>query len=190
VDSFISLIIETFTGLWRDNSIVNGITFKKVSLNQCIAIGVLRLLNNLRFTSIIPSRCAVYYNQNQFDNAKKPRIKSLVSHIPTASARIGSLSSSPIPLPIKDMVINTHLPHDVSIILFFKSYATGNPSLESDLGLIVSFHSRKDLFDLGGMREDLIDTLGIRVDLLGDGAIRPHLKDRIKDEAVGIYSEE
>lgn len=74
--------------------------------------------------------------------------------------------------------------------LFCKSYATGNPSPENDLDLIVSFHSRKDLFDLGGKREDLIETLGIRVALLSEGAISPYLKDRIKNEAVVIYSEE
>ncbi|WP_367279024.1 nucleotidyltransferase family protein [Methanospirillum sp.] len=54
---------------------------------------------------------------------------------------------------------------------------------------MVSFHTRKDLFDLGGMREDLIDALGILVDLLSQGAISPYLKDKIKDEAVVIYSE-
>jgi hypothetical protein len=58
-----------------------------------------------------------------------------------------------------------------------------------DLDLIVSFNTRKDLFDLEGMREDLIDALGIQVDLLSEGAIGPYLKDKIKDEAVVIYSE-
>lgn len=98
-------------------------------------------------------------------------------------------SSSLIPQPIRDTVIHTLLPHGVSQILVFGSYATGNPTPESDLDLIVSFHSRKDLFDLGGMREDLAEALGIRVDLLSEGAISPYLKDKIKDEAVVIYPE-
>ena len=95
-----------------------------------------------------------------------------------------------IPPAIRDTVIHTLLPHGVSQILVFGSYATGNSTPGSDLDLIVSFHSRKDLYDMGGMREDLIEALGIRVDLLSEGAISPYLKDRIKDEAVVIYSEE
>lgn len=98
-------------------------------------------------------------------------------------------TSSLIPSPIRDTVIHTLLPHGVSQILVFGSYATGKSTPESDLDLIVSFHSRKDLFDMGGMREDLIEALGIQVDLLSEGAISPYLKDRIKDEAVVIYSE-
>ncbi len=98
-------------------------------------------------------------------------------------------TSSLIPEPIRDTVIHTLLPHGVSQILVFGSYATGNPTPESDLDLIVLFHTRKDLFDLGGMREDLVDALGIQVDLLSEGAISPYLKDKIKDEAVVIYSE-
>ncbi len=39
------------------------------------------------------------------------------------------------------------------------------------------------------MREDLIDALGILVDLLSEGAISPYLKDKIKDEAVVIYTD-
>ncbi len=33
--------------------------------------------------------------------------------------------------------------------LDFGSFATGNPTPENDFDLIVSFHTRKDLFDLG-----------------------------------------
>ena len=99
-------------------------------------------------------------------------------------------TSSLIPSPIRGTVIHILLPHGVSQILVFGSYATGNHTPESDLDLIVSFHSRKDLYDLGGMREDLIEALGIQVDLLSEGAISPYLKDKIKDEAVVIYSEE
>ncbi|HWQ65531.1 MAG TPA: nucleotidyltransferase family protein [Methanospirillum sp.] len=95
-----------------------------------------------------------------------------------------------IPPTIRDTVIQTLLPHGVSQILVFGSYATGKSTPESDLDLIVSFHSRKDLFDMGEMREDLIEALGIQVDLLSEGAISPYLKDKIKNEAVVIYSEE
>ena len=98
-------------------------------------------------------------------------------------------TTSLIPEPIRNTVIHTLLPHGVSQILVFGSFATGNHTPESDLDLIVSFHTRKDLFDLGGMREDLVDALGIQVDLLSEGAISPYLKDKIKDEAVVIYSE-
>ena len=68
-------------------------------------------------------------------------------------------TSSLIPTPIRETVIHTLLTYGVSQILVFGSYANGNPAPESDLDLIVSFHTRKDLFDLGGMREDLIDAL-------------------------------
>ena len=70
-------------------------------------------------------------------------------------------TSSLISQPIRYTVIHTLLPHGVSQILVFGSYATGNSTPESDLDLIVSFHSQKDLFDMGGMREDLIDALGV-----------------------------
>lgn len=99
------------------------------------------------------------------------------------------ISSSLIPAPIRDTVIRVLIPHGVSQIRVFGSYTTGSQTQESDLDLIVSFHTRKDLFDLGGMREDLIDALGIPVDLLIEGAISPYLKNRVLDEAVVIYSE-
>ena len=83
-------------------------------------------------------------------------------------------TSSLIPEHIRDTVIHTLLPHGVSQNpCFWKFLEPGNPTPESDLDLIVSFHTRKDLFDLGGMREDLIDALGIQVDLLSEGAISP-----------------
>ncbi len=47
-------------------------------------------------------------------------------------------TSSLIPEPIRETVIHTLLPHGVSRILVFGSFATGNPTPESDL--ISSFH--------------------------------------------------
>lgn len=73
------------------------------------------------------------------------------------------IPSSLIPAPIRDTVIKALIPHGVSQIRVFGSYATGSQTQESDLDLIVSFHTREDLFDPGGMREDLIDALGSRL---------------------------
>ena len=52
-------------------------------------------------------------------------------------------TSSLIPESIRDAVIHTLLPHGVSQILVFGSYATGNPAPESELNLIVSFIPEK-----------------------------------------------
>ena len=48
-----------------------------------------------------------------------------------------------IPIPIREIVIHTLLPHGVSQILVFGSFAIGNHSPESELNLIVSFIPEK-----------------------------------------------
>ena len=77
--------------------------------------------------------------------------------------------------------------HDAGRIGIFGSRARGEERPDSDLDILVDFHKTKSLLTLVGIEQELSDALGIKVDLLTEGAISPHLIDRIKDQLKVIY---
>ena len=77
--------------------------------------------------------------------------------------------------------------HDADQIGIFGSYARGEAKPNSDLDILVHFRTRKSLLNLIRIKRELTEALGIPVDLLTEGAISPHLIDRIKSELRIIY---
>ena len=77
--------------------------------------------------------------------------------------------------------------HEVSRIGIFGSRARGDAHTDSDLDVLVDFRKAKSLLKLVSIERELSEALGIKVDLLTEGAISPHLIDRIKAELKVIY---
>jgi len=77
--------------------------------------------------------------------------------------------------------------HEASRIGIFGSRARGDAHSDSDLDVLVDFHTSKSLLNLVKIEQELSDALKINVDLLTEGAISPHLIDRIKAELKVIY---
>jgi hypothetical protein len=77
--------------------------------------------------------------------------------------------------------------HDVARIGIFGSCARGEAHPGSDLDVLVDFRKTKSLLTLVRIERELSEALGIKVDLLTEGAISPHLIDRIKADLKVIY---
>ncbi len=77
--------------------------------------------------------------------------------------------------------------HDVERIGIFGSHARGDEHPGSDLDILVNFRKTQSLLTLVGIERELSDALRIKVDLLTEGAISPHLIDRIKAQLKVIY---
>jgi predicted nucleotidyltransferase len=68
----------------------------------------------------------------------------------------------------------------------FGSYLRGEQSEESDIDILVEFHSAIDLFEFIKLENFLSEILGSKVDLVMKDTLKPRIKDRILKEAVDI----
>jgi len=71
--------------------------------------------------------------------------------------------------------------HDLRV---FGSAERGEATPTSDLDLLVRMEPHRTLFDLIGFEQELQDLLGCPVQVVSEGGLKPHVRDRILDEAV------
>ncbi len=57
---------------------------------------------------------------------------------------------------------------------------------DSDLDILVSFSSPPSLFEFIRLKNHLSEILGLRVDLVMRDALKPHIGERILEEAVPV----
>lgn len=88
---------------------------------------------------------------------------------------------------IENTLISILKKHDAERICIFGSRARGDDRPDSDLDVLVDFNKTKSLLTLISIEQELSETLGIKVDLLTEGAISPHLIDRIKEGLKVVY---
>lgn len=74
----------------------------------------------------------------------------------------------------------------VKSISIFGSYLRSEQSEESDIDILVEFHSTIDLFEFIELENFLSEILGSKVDLVMKDTLKPRIKDRILKEAVNI----
>lgn len=84
-------------------------------------------------------------------------------------------------------VANVCARNDIRRLRVFGSFARGEENENSDVDLIADFTKRKSLLDLVRIERELSEHLDRQVDLLTEGALSPHLRERILDEAVVVY---
>lgn len=74
----------------------------------------------------------------------------------------------------------------VKSIGVFGSCLRGEQSEESDIDILVEFHSTIDLIEFIELENFLGEILGSKVDLVMRDALKPRIKDRILKETVEI----
>ena len=74
----------------------------------------------------------------------------------------------------------------VAELAVFGSSAVGRVSARSDIDLLVKFSESPGLLLFIALEQHLSDRLGRRVDLVMEGALKPRLRRRILDQAVGV----
>jgi predicted nucleotidyltransferase len=74
----------------------------------------------------------------------------------------------------------------VTSLALFGSVARDEARPESDVDILVEFNRPVGLFAFVGLKEYLEQLLGRPVDLVTRAALKPQLRDRILQEAVGV----
>ena len=73
-----------------------------------------------------------------------------------------------------------------SLIGVFGSYARGDQESESDLDLLIDFHSQVNLLDIIGLEQELSEILKIKVDLVTVNSVNNRLKPYIQQDLIRI----
>jgi len=68
----------------------------------------------------------------------------------------------------------------------FGSTARGDIHPGSDVDFLVDPGPGVSIFDLGGFQSELQDLLGCHVDVVTENGLRPRIRQRVLDEAVGL----
>lgn len=68
----------------------------------------------------------------------------------------------------------------------FGSTARGDVHPGSDIDLLVEPGPGVSIIDLGGFQSELQDLLGCHVDVVTENGLRPRIRQRVLDEAVGL----
>ena len=63
-------------------------------------------------------------------------------------------------------------------IILFGSYASGRPTPDSDLDLLVDLEPQRSLLDLIAFEQELAEALDVRVDALTDGSLHERIRER------------
>jgi len=74
----------------------------------------------------------------------------------------------------------------VKSIGVFGSYLRGEQSEESDIDILVEFHSTIDLLEFIELENFLSEMLGSKVDLVMKDTLKPRIKNRILKEAIDL----
>ena len=77
--------------------------------------------------------------------------------------------------------------HDVEYAGIFGSRARGDNRPDSDLDLLVRFRKPVGYFTIIGLEDQLSETHGRKVDLVTEGALSPHIKDRVITDLETVY---
>jgi predicted nucleotidyltransferase len=86
----------------------------------------------------------------------------------------------------RDVILGYAARHGARNIRVFGSAARGTAEAGSDVDLLVEMEPGRSLLDLVALWQDLEDLLGTHVDVLSEGAVSPHLRERIYAEAVPL----
>jgi len=76
--------------------------------------------------------------------------------------------------------------YGVESLGIFGSYVRGEQRPDSDLDLLVTFHSAPGLFKFIELEHFLSDQLGVKVDLVMKESLKPRIGRRILSETVGV----
>ena len=76
--------------------------------------------------------------------------------------------------------------HGARNVRVFGSVARGEADAASDVDLLVSFDPETSLLQHAALIRELQDFLGCHVDVADDECLRPHMRDRVLNEATPL----
>jgi predicted nucleotidyltransferase len=76
--------------------------------------------------------------------------------------------------------------YSINTIGVFGSFARGEQTPESDLDLVVTFHTPQSLLDLVELENLLCDYLGIKVDLVTEAGLKPRVREQMLKEVIYV----
>jgi predicted nucleotidyltransferase len=76
--------------------------------------------------------------------------------------------------------------HDIRNLRVFGSVARGDDHPESDIDLLADIPDTVSLFMLARVENELAELLGARVDIVPSATLRPHLAQRVGEEAIPL----
>ncbi len=86
--------------------------------------------------------------------------------------------------------VKPHLQHEFGVdrIGYFGSFATGNPTAQSDVDVLVSFR-RKVGWKFFDLKDYLESTIGRKVDLVTEGSLKKQWKQAILQQVKYVFDE-
>ncbi len=76
--------------------------------------------------------------------------------------------------------------YGVASLALFGSHVRYEARPDSDLDLLVTFDEAPGLLAFVELEDHLSDLLGVSVDLVMESALKPHIGDRVREEAVPV----
>lgn len=74
----------------------------------------------------------------------------------------------------------------VSQMQVFGSYARGEPTINSDVDILIHYDRPPTLWMLGELRDYLTEVLGMPVDIVTEKGLKPRIREKVLTEAVKI----
>lgn len=76
--------------------------------------------------------------------------------------------------------------YSVASLVVFGSYARGEETAESDLDILVTFHTVPGFFRYVRLEDELSALLGVQVDLVMKDALKPRIRQEAVREALAV----
>lgn len=76
--------------------------------------------------------------------------------------------------------------HGARHVRVFGSVARGVSHADSDVDLLVEMEEGRSLLDHIALQQDLEELLGLKVDVVTEGALHPHIRSQILEEALDL----
>ena len=87
---------------------------------------------------------------------------------------------------LREMTPELRSRYGIESLEVFGSWVHGTPSPQSDLDLLVTFHKKPGLMQLGEIQCEISDVLGLAVDLVMKDSLKPRLRPAILDHALAV----
>ena len=86
----------------------------------------------------------------------------------------------------RDAILDVAAKYGAANVRVFGSVARGEAGPDSDIDFLVEFDRSRSLFDHAQLQIDLAALLGRKVDVVSARGLRPHLRDRVLQEAIPL----
>ena len=86
----------------------------------------------------------------------------------------------------REEILRIAVKHGARNIRVFGSVARGEADERSDVDFLVEMEPGRSLLDLGGLQYELEALLGHAVDVVTERGLKPHLRERVLQEAIAL----